>query len=55
MITLSLQSIYDIYQRHISKDIPKSEARGHCAGLLCLHGHFDNPTLARRYVRALFA
>ena len=55
MITLSLASIYAIYQRHLSKDISKSEARGHAAGLLCLHGHFTNPTHARRYVRALYA
>jgi hypothetical protein len=55
MITLSLASIYAIYQRHLAKDMSKAAARGHCAGLLCLHGHFDNPTLARRYVRAMFA
>jgi hypothetical protein len=52
---VSIREIFAIYQRHLAKHKTRAEARGHAAGLLCLHGHFTNPTHARRYVRALYA
>lgn len=51
----SIASIRAIYKRHLSKDIPRAEARGHAAALLVINGHCASSTEARSYVIALFA